>query len=176
MSSKEKTNVILIFVLTQLRCFYALASFNFFFFSLSLIFCSLRMICLLIFFYDIHHFLCFLNFLKLGFGIWHHIGKFSVTDVNITCVSFILPFLLFPLHICYTFVVVTQFLDILHFFFFFSKSLVVVVVVVFFSCLLFQFGGFYGDMLKLRCSFFSCIQLIKSIKAILHLCCSGLDL
>ena len=95
-----------------------------FFFSLSLIFCSLRMICLLIFFYDIHHFLCFLNFLKLGFGIWHHIGKFSVTDANTTCVSFILPFLLFPF-ICYTFVVVTQFLDILHFFFFFSKSLVV---------------------------------------------------
>lgn len=63
------------------------------------------MICLLIFFFcDIHPFWCFLNFLNLDLVTDINIGKFSVTDASITCVSFYSPFSVIPathmLHLC----------------------------------------------------------------------------
>lgn len=70
--------------------------------------------------------------------------------------------LVFPLHACYSFVVVSQSLNILGFF---SG---------FFPSLLFCFGGFYGDILTLRDSFLSCVQSTNEpIRGLLHLCHSG---
>ena len=84
-----------------------------------------------------------LNFLDLWFGgnSWSH--SLPVILLFLSCLLIV-----FPLCVSYThmtsFIVISQFLDILFFFFF--------------SCLLFSFGGVYWDIFILRDFFLSYVQ------------------